>query len=108
MISNKQQNARFLIAYTSANALSQIESPFRLMDEYDVFLDEVSRKVTLDELQKYALRPQQRGRQLLIITPNNLNDVITSNDVRIKRMAPPSRNHAHGLQQQVLDFPAAN
>lgn len=75
------------------------------MDEYDVFLDEVSRKVTLDELQKYALRPQQRGRQFLIITPNNLNDVITSDDVRIKRMQPPARNAAHGLQQQVLNFP---
>lgn len=78
------------------------------MDEYDVFLDEVSRKVTLDELQQYALDPRQRGRQLLIITPNSLNDVKTSNKVRIKRMAPPSRSSAHGMQQQVLDFPAAN
>ena len=86
----------------------QIESPFRLMDEYDVFLDEVSRKVTLDELQKYALTPQQRGRQLLIITPNNLNDVITSNDVRIKRMAAPQRNSLRGPQQAVLDYPNAN
>lgn len=78
------------------------------MDEYDVFLDEVSRKVTLDELQKYALTPQQRGRQLIIITPNNLNDVITSNDVRIKRMAAPQRNSARGPQQSVLDYPTAN
>lgn len=78
------------------------------MDEYDVFLDEVSRKVTLDELQKYALTPQQRGRQLLIITPNNLNDVITSNDVRIKRMAAPQRNSVRGPQQAVLDYPNAN
>ena len=82
----------------------KIESPFRLMDEYDVFLDEVARKLTLEELQKYALRPQQRGRQLLIITPNSLSDVITSNDVRIQKMAPPARNVAHGLQQQVLDY----
>ena len=82
----------------------KIESPFRLMDEYDVFLDEVARKLTLEELQKYALRPQQRGRQLLIITPNSLSDVITSNDVRIQKMAPPTRNMAHGLQQQVLNY----
>ena len=74
------------------------------MDEYDVFLDEVARKLTLEELQKYALRPQQRGRQLLIITPNSLSDVITSNDVRIQKMAPPTRNMAHGLQQQVLNY----
>mmetsp|Transcript_12716 Transcript_12716/g.12359 ORF Transcript_12716/g.12359 Transcript_12716/m.12359 type:complete len:1152 (-) Transcript_12716:632-4087(-) len=79
-----------------------IEFPFRLMDEYDVFLDEVSRKVTLTELQRYALQPQQRGRQFLIITPNNLNDVITSNDVKIIKMAPPSRKSAHGLQQQTI------
>jgi chromosome segregation ATPase len=73
------------------------------MDEYDVFLDEVSRKVTLTELQKYALMPAQRGRQFLIITPNNLNDVRTSNDVKIIKMAPPSRNSAHGLRQQTIN-----
>ena len=80
----------------------QIESPFRLMDEYDVFLDEVSRQVTIDELRKYALTPQQRGRQFLIITPHNLNNVVTSDEVRIRRMQAPSRSSAHGLQQQTL------
>lgn len=72
------------------------------MDEYDVFLDEMSRRVTLNELQSYALNPQQRGRQFIILTPQNLSDVVTSNDVRIRAMGPPIRNSAHGLQQQTL------
>jgi chromosome segregation ATPase len=75
------------------------------MDEYDVFLDDVSRRVTLEQLQKYALLPAQRGRQFIIVTPHNLADVRTSNDVRIQKMQPPQRRQtAHGLQQAVLPF----
>jgi chromosome segregation ATPase len=74
------------------------------MDEYDVFLDDVARKITLKELQKYAKSVGQRGRQLIIVTPHNLADVRTSDSVRIRKMAPPERHRAHGLQQQVLPF----
>jgi chromosome segregation ATPase len=72
------------------------------MDEYDVFLDEHSRRVTLNNLQEYALKQEQRGRQFIIITPQNLNDIKTSSDVRIKTLAAPSRLSATGLQQQTL------
>ena len=64
-----------------------IETPFRLMDEYDVFLDEVSRQVTLTEILRYAADPQQNRRQFIIITPNNLNNIKTSDRVKIQRMA---------------------
>ena len=71
-----------------------IETPFRLMDEYDVFLDEVSRQVTLTELLKYARMPEQMNRQFIIITPNNLNNVMTDEHVRIRRMPKPNRGNA--------------
>lgn len=79
-----------------------IESPFRVMDEYDVFLDQHAREKTLIDLQAYALAPEQRGRQFIIVTPQDLSTIITSNDVRVKRMPRPERLSAHGLVQTVI------
>jgi chromosome segregation ATPase len=81
-----------------------IESPFRVMDEYDVFLDEQTRKTTLNMLRDYALSPKQRARQFIIITPHNLNDIRTSNRCRLNKMPDPEKQAATGLQQQVLPF----
>ena len=73
------------------------------MDEYDVFLDEHARKVTLLELQNYALdNPQQRRRQFIIVTPNKLSSVTTNSEVRIHRMKPPLRDSSHGPRQTTL------
>ena len=79
-----------------------IECPFRIMDEYDVFLDQIARKVTLNLLQDYALRPEQRGRQFVIITPQSLSDIRTTAQTRIHRMQPPVRSSAHGAVQTTL------
>ena len=81
-----------------------IECPFRLMDEYDVFLDQMSRRITLAQIQQYALMKSQNGRQFLIITPQTLDDVKTNNDVRVHRVKPPIRGGAHELQQSTLAF----
>ena len=82
-----------------------IESPFRVMDEYDVFLDEVSRKVTLKMLCSYATDLQQRGRQFIIITPHSLGDVRTGKGVHINKMPDPIRSKADGKNaQQTLGF----
>ena len=86
-----------------------IESPFRVMDEYDVFLDEVSRKVTLKMLCSYATDLQQRGRQFIIITPHSLGDVRTGKGVHINKMPDPVRSKADGKNvQQTLRFEAAD
>jgi chromosome segregation ATPase len=84
--------------------MSQIECPFRVLDEYDVFLDEISRKMTLNRLLTYAREDGQIGRQMIIITPHNLQGVVTTNDVRIKKMAAPERSASRGPQQTTLDF----
>ena len=74
------------------------------MDEYDVFLDEISRKITLNRLLTYAQETSQVARQLIIITPHTLDGIASSSNVRIKKLAPPVRNTSRGLQQQTLDM----
>ncbi|KAF2315816.1 hypothetical protein GH714_040356 [Hevea brasiliensis] len=45
------------------------ESPFRAMDEFDVFMDAVSRKISLDTLVDFALA---QGSQWIFITPHDI------------------------------------
>lgn len=72
------------------------------MDEYDVYMDEISRKLTLDQLKKYSMNEDQINKQFLIITPHKIPDVVTSERVRIVMMPEPVRNSAVGLQQTTL------
>jgi chromosome segregation ATPase len=74
------------------------------MDEYDVFLDQMARKMTLDLLAKYAKDKEQRGRQFIIITPQDLRHMKTGPDVRIHKMPDPERIHTGVAQQQTLDY----
>jgi len=57
-------------------------------------------------LTDYALAPAQRGRQFVIITPHNLNDIVTTNRVRLNKMPDPPKLSvgAAGKQQQTLEF----
>ena len=74
------------------------------MDEYDVFLDQMARKLTLDILAEYARDKEQKGRQFIIITPQDLRHMRTANDLRIHKMPDPERIHTGVAQQQTLDF----
>eukprot|EP00975_Prorocentrum_lima_P035738 7512179-Prorocentrum_lima.AAC.1 len=74
------------------------------MDEYDVYMDEPTRKLTLDLLQEYSKQADQRGRQFIILTPHKLGDLRPSNMLRIFQMAEPVRQSANGPQQQTLPF----
>ncbi|KAK9095454.1 hypothetical protein Scep_026923 [Stephania cephalantha] len=46
------------------------EAPFRAMDEFDVFMDAVSRKISLDTLVAFALA---QGSQWIFITPHDIS-----------------------------------
>ncbi|MED6107411.1 hypothetical protein PIB30_013768 [Stylosanthes scabra] len=62
------------------------ESPFRAMDEFDVFMDAVSRKISLDTLVDFAV---SQGSQWLFITPNDTSMVNPGPKVRKLQMPPP-------------------
>ena len=50
-----------------------MHSPFRCMDEFDIFMDEKHRKVTLlDTLHSEAKNKENKHRQFIFITPNDL------------------------------------
>ncbi|KAM6582092.1 hypothetical protein CsatB_009094 [Cannabis sativa] len=62
-----------------------IEAPFRAMDEFDVFMDAVSRKISLETLVDFALI---QGSQWIFITPHDISMV--KDDVNIKKQQMPA------------------
>ncbi|KAG0457174.1 hypothetical protein HPP92_022331 [Vanilla planifolia] len=63
-----------------------IEAPFRSMDEFDVFMDAVSRKISLDALVEFATN---QGSQWIIVTPHDISMVKTGERIRKQQMAAP-------------------
>ncbi|XP_068650718.1 structural maintenance of chromosomes protein 6B-like [Aristolochia californica] len=62
------------------------EAPFRAMDEFDVFMDAVSRKISLDTLIDFAVA---QGSQWIFITPHDISMVKASERVKKQQMAAP-------------------
>ncbi|KAH7659441.1 P-loop containing nucleoside triphosphate hydrolase protein [Dioscorea alata] len=62
------------------------EAPFRAMDEFDVFMDAVSRKISLDTLVDFAVA---QGSQWIFITPHDISMVKSHERVRKQQMAAP-------------------
>jgi chromosome segregation ATPase len=73
------------------------------MDEFDVFLDPVARKIALQTLIETAKAMEHR--QFIFITPQDLSALQTDPKLKIFHLKPPARsNIVGGLQQQTLDF----
>ncbi|XP_032068482.1 structural maintenance of chromosomes protein 6 isoform X1 [Thamnophis elegans] len=72
------------------------ESPFRCLDEFDVFMDMVNRRIAMDMMLKMA--DSQRYRQFILLTPQNMSSLPTSSLIRILRMQDPERG------QRTLNF----
>nr|XP_048325795.1 structural maintenance of chromosomes protein 6B isoform X2 [Ziziphus jujuba var. spinosa] len=62
------------------------EAPFRAMDEFDVFMDAVSRKISLDTLVDFALA---QGSQWIFITPHDISMVKQGERIKKQQMAAP-------------------
>ncbi|KAL6131829.1 hypothetical protein ACLB2K_070202 [Fragaria x ananassa] len=62
------------------------EAPFRAMDEFDVFMDAVSRKISLDTLVDFALA---QGSQWVLITPHDISMVKNGDRIKKQQMAAP-------------------
>ncbi|KAJ5772050.1 hypothetical protein N7520_002579 [Penicillium odoratum] len=64
-------------------------SPIRCLDEFDVYMDHVNRKMSIDMLMMAARRSV--GRQFILITPGSKTDITIAPDVRVKELAEPER-----------------
>ncbi|GMI25107.1 hypothetical protein TeGR_g348, partial [Tetraparma gracilis] len=89
-------------SYTTLSLLlalgEQLETPFRVMDEFDVFLDAVARKIALEQLVSTAQALSHR--QFIFITPQDLSTLTPTNTLKIIKMRPPERGGA----QTVIEF----
>uniref|UniRef100_A0A7M4EE17 Structural maintenance of chromosomes protein 6 n=1 Tax=Crocodylus porosus TaxID=8502 RepID=A0A7M4EE17_CROPO len=65
------------------------ESPFRCLDEFDVYMDMVNRRISMDMMLKMA--DSQRHRQFILLTPQSMSSLPTSRLIRILRMQDPER-----------------
>ncbi|KAN0038923.1 hypothetical protein ACTA71_001115 [Dictyostelium dimigraforme] len=66
-----------------------MECPFRAMDEFDVFMDEVNRSISINLLMSKA--EENRSKQYIFVTPLALNSITASEYVKIFRVLPPIR-----------------
>ena len=64
-------------------------SPIRCLDEFDVFMDNVNRDVSMKMMIQAARRSVSR--QFILITPQSMANVTLGNDVKIIKMSDPER-----------------
>ncbi|XP_068626789.1 structural maintenance of chromosomes protein 6 isoform X2 [Battus philenor] len=64
-----------------------VELPFYFMDEFDVFMDNVNRKIVLELLVDHALR--NTSRQFVFLTPQDSSAITSSPNISIHLMADP-------------------
>ncbi|CAD6219830.1 unnamed protein product [Miscanthus lutarioriparius] len=66
--------------------LSVEKAPFRAMDEFDVFMDAVSRKISLGTLVEFVV---EQGSQWIFITPHDISMVKAGDRIKKQQMATP-------------------
>ncbi|XP_072550789.1 structural maintenance of chromosomes protein 6 isoform X2 [Salminus brasiliensis] len=72
------------------------EAPFRCLDEFDVYMDMVNRRISMDMMLKIAA--SQRYRQFIFLTPQSMSSLPINNLTRILRLNDPDRS------QSILTF----
>lgn len=84
----------------------RLETPLRVVDELDVSLDPVDRKIALDTLVDMAKRMGHR--QYIFITPQDLSVLQKFLLLKMYLMKPPFRKGHVGGSQRALDFSQAS
>ncbi|XP_006018858.1 structural maintenance of chromosomes protein 6-like isoform X2 [Alligator sinensis] len=56
------------------------ESPFRCLDEFDVYMDMVNRRISMDMMLKMA--DSQRHRQFILLTPQSMSEEDVFNNLK--------------------------
>ncbi len=78
-------------------------SPFRVLDEFDVFMDAVNRRLAMNLLIDTAR--DGSNSQFILITPQNMADVRVGPDIQVHKLVDPERgqrrlNFAQSQRQQ--------
>ncbi|POW08361.1 hypothetical protein PSTT_07591 [Puccinia striiformis] len=68
-----------------------INCPIRCLDEFDVFMDEVNRRIAIRMMIDSAREANEV--QYVFITPNGLSVIKTGEETKIIKMQDPTRNH---------------
>ncbi|CAC5418017.1 SMC6 [Mytilus coruscus] len=78
-----------------------IESPFRCLDEFDVFMDMINRRISMDMMMHVA--QSQKHKQFIFLTPQNMGQIgISIPDLKVFEMPDPDRG------QGTLPFESVN
>ncbi|XP_019392917.1 PREDICTED: structural maintenance of chromosomes protein 6-like isoform X2 [Crocodylus porosus] len=72
------------------------ESPFRCLDEFDVYMDLVNRRISMDMMLKVA--DSQRYLQFIFLTPQNISSVPPSRLIKILQLEDPERSQNPSYQ----------
>ncbi|KAF7299373.1 p-loop containing nucleoside triphosphate hydrolase protein [Mycena indigotica] len=64
--------------------------PIRCLDEFDVFMDAVNRRISMSMLIDAANSSDRK--QYVLITPQDMNNITPGPSVRVQRMSDPERN----------------
>uniref|UniRef100_A0A8D3D2F6 Structural maintenance of chromosomes protein 6 n=1 Tax=Scophthalmus maximus TaxID=52904 RepID=A0A8D3D2F6_SCOMX len=77
------------------------EAPFRCLDEFDVYMDMVNRRISMDMMLKVAAG--QRYRQFIFLTPQSMGTLPVSKIIRILRLKDPDRGQNNAPTNQDED-----
>ncbi|XP_060559553.1 structural maintenance of chromosomes protein 6-like isoform X2 [Ruditapes philippinarum] len=79
-----------------------MESPFRCLDEFDVFMDMVNRRISMQLMMNTA--QAKTDRQFIFLSPQNMSNlgITSTNMTRIFKMPNPERG------QKTLQFPSTS
>ncbi|XP_008299657.1 structural maintenance of chromosomes protein 6 [Stegastes partitus] len=77
------------------------EAPFRCLDEFDVYMDMVNRRISMDMMLKVAA--SQRYRQFIFLTPQSMSSLPESKIIRILRLKDPDRGQDNSQRSQDQD-----
>jgi chromosome segregation ATPase len=85
-----------------------VDCPFRVLDEFDVFMDQANRKTSLTLLLTIARQKINQGKQYIMITPHSLDGIDRSKgDVRVLKMQPLTDEYRTRTEQTTLGFQRA-
>ncbi|KAF9804066.1 hypothetical protein IEO21_09462 [Rhodonia placenta] len=81
-----------------------IGCPIRCLDEFDVFMDAVNRRISMKMMIDTANASDRK--QYVLITPQDMTNINVGNTVRVHRMSDPERGQA--IFRKMKPYAAAN